>query len=165
MPAESLLPEFDHEMTMTRRLLERVPDAALGWQPHEKSFTMAGLATHLANIPRWGRSILEQTTYDLAQSQGRRPPEGASAAAILALFDENVGAVRKRLLEQSDAELLATWTLKRGAHVVMAMPRIAAMRRFLVHHMIHHRGQLSVYLRLQNVALPPLYGPSADEQL
>lgn len=165
MPAESLLPEFDHEMTMTRRLLERVPDATLGWRPHEKSFTMAGLATHLANIPRWGRSILDQTHYDLAQSDGRRPAEGASRVEILAAFDENVGAVRKGLIEMSEAELGAIWTLKRGDHVVLTMPRIAAVRRFLVHHMIHHRGQLSVYLRLQNVALPPMYGPSADERL
>ena len=165
MLAESLLPEFDHEMTMTRRLLERVPDAALAWRPHEKSFTLAGLATHLAVIPRWGRSILDHVQYDLAQSDGRRPAEGVSCKEILALFDENVGVVRKGLLEKSEAELAAIWTLKRGDHVVLTMPRIAAMRRFLVHHMIHHRGQLSVYLRLQNVALPPMYGPSADEQL
>jgi uncharacterized damage-inducible protein DinB len=165
VPAESLLPDFDHEMTMTRRLLERVPDAALAWRPHEKSFTLAGLATHLANIPRWGRSILEQTQYDLAQSDGRRPAEGGSRAEILAIFDDNVGAVRRGLVEKSDAELAAIWTLKRGEHVVLTMPRTAAVRRFLVHHMIHHRGQLSVYLRLQNVALPPMYGPSADELL
>ncbi|HET9370110.1 MAG TPA: DinB family protein [Vicinamibacterales bacterium] len=165
MAAEALLPEFDHEMTMTRRLLERVPDAVLSWRPHEKSFTMAGLATHLANIPRWGRSILDHTHYDLAQSEGRRPPEGGSCAEILAAFDQHVGAVRKTLIEKSDAELGAIWTLKRGDHVVLTMPRTAAIRRFLVHHMIHHRGQLSVYLRLQNVALPPMYGPSADERL
>jgi uncharacterized damage-inducible protein DinB len=160
---DSLLPEFDHEMAVTRRVLERVPDHALAWTPHEKSFTLAGLATHIAQIPYWGEAILDREFYDVAQ--GGRRAELATGAAVLETFDRHVTGVRRRLLERSDAELLAPWVLRRGAQVLMSMPRISALRSFLLHHLIHHRGQLTVYLRLQNVPLPPLYGSTADEQM
>ena len=161
---DSLLPEFDQEMAATRRVLERVPDQALAWKPHAKSFGLGALATHIAHIPHWGETILDRESHDLLQTSSGRT-EQPSTAAVLELFDRHVAAVRRRLLERSDAELMAVWTLRRGAQVVMSMPRIAALRSFLLHHLIHHRGQLTVYLRLQDVPLPPLYGSTADEQM
>jgi len=163
---DELLPEFDAEMAATRRLLDRLPEDALAWAPDEKSFTLGGLASHLAQIPRWGRAILEREFYDMAGADGNsRTADGRSRADILAAFDEHVGAVRRALVDRSEAELLAPWSLRRGDQTVMSMPRIVAIRRFLVNHAIHHRGQLSVYLRMRNVPLPPTYGPTADERM
>jgi uncharacterized damage-inducible protein DinB len=161
---DSLLPDLDQELAATRRVLERVPDAALDWRPHERSYALGGLATHIANIPYWGEAILDRAFYDLAQSG---PPRAAlpSRAEVLATFDRHAGHVRKRLLESSDAELAAPWELRKGPHLLMVMPRLTALRRFMLHHLIHHRGQLTVYLRLQNVPLPPIYGPTADERM
>jgi uncharacterized damage-inducible protein DinB len=161
---ESLLPDFDQEMAATRRVLERVPEASLAWRPHEKSFSLAGLATHIANIPYWGEAILKRDAYDIAES-GPPKPEQTSLTDALRVFDAHVASVRRRLVECSDGELHAAWELRKGAQVLMVMPRLTALRRFLLHHIIHHRGQLTVYLRLQNVALPPIYGPTADERM
>jgi uncharacterized damage-inducible protein DinB len=160
---DSFLPDFDHEMAVTRHVLERLPEAAFGWKPHEKSYALGGLATHLAQVPRWGSSILRHEFHDLAASKGAGTPGAASLEAVLETFDKHVADVRKRLCEMSDAELMAPWALKRGSHLVMSLPKVAALRRFLLHHMIHHRGQLTVYLRMQGVPLPPIYGPTADE--
>jgi len=157
-----LLAEFDHEMGTTRRLLERVPDDRLAWKPHERSMTTGGLATHLGNLPNWAGRILTDESFDLAAA----PPNleaRTSRAEILALFDRSTKAARP-LLDRTDAELIARWTLKRAGHEIFSMPRAAAFRSFVVNHMIHHRGQLSVYLRLKNVPVPPIYGPTADEQ-
>lgn len=166
MPPDTfLLPEFDHEMAVTRRLLERLPEEALGWKPHERSFSMAELATHLALLPRWGRTILDEDGYDLARSDTASPGACETRSAVLALFDDHVAGTRRRLAQTSAPELEAPWTLRRGSQTVMQLPRHAAFRRFLLDHAIHHRGQLSVYLRLQDVPLPPIYGPSADETL
>jgi uncharacterized damage-inducible protein DinB len=160
---DTFLPDFDHEMAVTRRVLERVPEALLGWKPHEKSFALGGLAAHIAQIPHWGEAILDRDSYDVAQP-GRPAPE-SSAADVLATFDGHVSTVRRRLIERSDAELMAPWTLRRGTQTLMLMPRIVALRSFLIHHIIHHRGQLTVYLRLQDVPVPPLYGSTADEKM
>jgi uncharacterized damage-inducible protein DinB len=161
---EAFIVEFDHEMAATRRVLERAPDAAFGWAPHERSFSLGGLASHLAQLPHWGRQILDAESYDLAGATGRSEPR-ATVGEVLEMFDRHVGEVRRALTTGSDAELAATWTLKRGSHIVLSMPRIAALRRFLLHHVIHHRGQMTVYLRLLGVAVPPLYGPTADERM
>jgi uncharacterized damage-inducible protein DinB len=162
---DSLLPEFDHEMAVTRRLLERLPDEKFNWQPHEKSFSLGGLATHLAQIPYWGQHILDHGDYDLAESGQTRATAKKTRAEVLETFDEHVSAVRRRLEEKSDAELMAAWALKQRGQVLMSLPRVAAMRSFVVHHLIHHRGQLTVYLRMQDVSLPPIYGPTADESM
>ncbi len=160
---ESLLPDFDHEMAVTRRVLDRVPDDRLRWRPHERSFDLGALAWHLALIPRWGRTILAHDRYDMAESPARPAGAPASRAEVLATFDAHVVEVRRDLLGRTDAELLAPWSLLRGGHLVMSLPKCAAFRSFLLHHTIHHRGQLTVYLRMQDVALPPIYGATADE--
>ncbi len=162
---DTLLPEFDHEMAVTRRVLERVPESELAWKPHEKSFDLAGLAAHLAQIPRWGRAILDRESYDLSSATSRRTDAPGTVRDVLETFDRHVSELRRHLLDKTDAELMAPWALMRGAQLVMSMPRLAALRSFVLHHLIHHRGQLTVYLRMQNVPLPPLYGSTADETL
>jgi len=158
---DGLLAEFDHEMGATRRLLDRVPDDRLMWKPHERSRSFAALATHLANLPTWGTLILTEARFDLT---ALRPPasELGSRADILASFDANARKTRDSI-DRSDAELLAPWSLRRGSQEVFAMPRVTAFRTFVLYHTVHHRGQLSVYLRLNGVAVPAIYGPSADE--
>lgn len=158
-----LLPEFDHEMTSTRRALARAPEALFGWRPHEKSWTLGGISTHLANIPRWGVSILKHPSYDMVQDAGAPSIEKASLADVLATFDANVHEARTALTNATEGELIVPWSLKRDGVVIMSVPRIQAFKRFAINHVVHHRGQLTVYLRLQNVAVPPIYGPTADE--
>jgi uncharacterized damage-inducible protein DinB len=157
------LSDFDHETTVTRLLLERVPEDALEWRPHEKSFTLGGLAAHLTQIPHWGTTILDQSRYDLSGGGAPRPT-AASRAEILTAFDRTVHEVRRAFQQKSDAELTAPWTLAKDGKPLLTMPRIAALRRFVIHHLVHHRGQLTVYLRLRGVPIPPLYGPTADER-
>jgi uncharacterized damage-inducible protein DinB len=159
---DSLLPEFDQETAATRRVLERVPDGALEWRPHVKSFNMGELATHLSRLPHWGTLILKQDGYDLASS-GPRGQALPTVAAILDQFDANVREVRAALVDMTDGQLLQPWTLRRGDRVVMSVPKVSAVRGFVVRHLVHHRGQMTVYLRMNDVPLPPLYGPTADE--
>ncbi len=158
---DTLLAEFDHEMGTTRRLLERVPEARLGWKPHEKSMTLGGLATHLANLPNWGTTILNDASYDLAAGPPNLSP-AVSRAEVLANFDAAVAKSRASL-DRSDAELGAPWKLTRGEQEMFSLPRAAAFRTFVLYHTVHHRGQLSVYLRLNDVPVPAMYGPTADE--
>jgi len=158
---DGLLAEFDHEMGTTRKLLERVPDDRLSWKPHVRSMSMGGLATHLANLPHWGGTILNEPFFDLAAAPPNLP-EKTSRADILKAFDETAKQTRA-WLDKSDPELLAPWALKRGGQEMFSMPRVAAFRSFVLYHTVHHRGQLSVYLRLNNVPVPAIYGPSADE--
>jgi uncharacterized damage-inducible protein DinB len=159
---DMLLPEFDHEMATTRKLLERVPDDRLAWAPHAKSFTMGQLAQHVATIPMWGTMTLTLSELDLAGSE--QLPAAGSRAELVKMFDENAGKARKELTGKTDAELMAPWALKRGADTIFSMPKISVWRGFVMSHLIHHRAQLSVYLRMQDVPLPAMYGPSADEQ-
>ncbi|HUL73078.1 MAG TPA: DinB family protein [Vicinamibacterales bacterium] len=160
-----LLPEFDHEMAITRRLLERVPDAAFDWKPHDKAFGLGSLATHIAVLPHWGLAILNHDKHDMPGTNGQSTPARATRADVLDLFDRHVAEVRRGLVNCNDADLAAPWTLTQSGRVVMSMPRASAFRSFLLSHVIHHRGQLSIYLRMQNVPLPPIYGPSADETM
>ena len=161
---DALLSEFDHEMAATRQLLMRLPENAFDWKPHEKSYSLGGLATHLAQLPRWGKSILENDQYDLVEGGTRRSAQ-TTRADVIALFDANLADVRRRLIDQSDGALAAPWTIRQNGRLLMSLPRAAAFRRFLLQHLVHHRGQLTVYLRMHDVALPPLYGPSADESM
>ena len=161
---DALLPEFDHEMGTTRRLLDRAPEQAFAWKPHERSMTLGGLSSHLANIPTWCGAILGAPVMDLATiPEEARPKPATSRTALLAVFDKNVAAAREKLAAATDAEMFASWTLKQGGQEIFTLPRVAALRSFVMNHSIHHRGQLSVYLRLNNVPLPSIYGPTADE--
>jgi uncharacterized damage-inducible protein DinB len=164
--SEGLLPEFDQEMANTRKALERVPDGKLGWKPHEKSGTMGWLATHIALIPHWVEVIVRQTQFDIAPpgSPPYVPPATGSVKEILELFDKHIAAARATIAGASDEELLKPWSLLSGGKPILTMPRIAALRGVIMNHLIHHRGQLTVYLRLNNVPVPGLYGPSADEK-
>ena len=161
---DALLPEFDHEMGTTRRLLERVPDAEFAWKPHEKSFNLGQLAGHIANIPHWVDAIVQNTVFDLTNAEDTRPRVPESTGWLLSQFEKNVGAARTAIAAMTDPEFLTPWTFKNNGQVVFTMPRAAALRSFVMNHMIHHRGQLTVYLRLKNVPLPSVYGPTADEQ-
>jgi uncharacterized damage-inducible protein DinB len=159
-----LLPEYDHEMGTTRRLLERVPEDAFAWKPHEKSMSLGTLSAHIANLPRWMGTILSLSEFDIANlkdEDGQGPPK--SVAEILQAFDRNVADGRAALAQKTDAELTATWTFKRNGKEEFTVPKLGALRSFVVNHVVHHRGQLSVYLRLRNVPLPSIYGPTADE--
>lgn len=160
---DAFLHEFDHEMATTRRLLERVPEQQFAWKPHDKSMTLGQLAGHLSGLPRWASAVLGSAFFDLSAGDDTRLKEPASIDALLKQFDEHVAAARKLLTTCGDPEMLARWSLKRGAEELFTMPRITALRSFVMNHSIHHRGQLSVYLRMQNVPVPPIYGPSADE--
>ena len=161
---EALLPEFDHEMGTTRRLLERVPEGDMAWKPHEKSFSLGQLAAHLANIPTWVVPTCDLTVFDLASlGEDLRTRQPSSKADVMSAFDVNVAKARKTIVDQTDASLAVMWTLKNQGEDVFTMPRIAALRSFVMNHSIHHRGQLTVYLRLRNVPLPSIYGPTADE--
>jgi uncharacterized damage-inducible protein DinB len=163
--AQSFLPEFDHEMATTRRLLERTPEANADWQPHPKSMTLSKLAIHLATLPMWGTMTVRASEFDMNPPEGQsfKPPTWAGHAALLATFDAAVKEAREAIAGASDAELMAPWALKNGGHVVFSLPRVAVLRSFMMNHIIHHRGQYSVYLRLNDVPVPSIYGPTADE--
>lgn len=163
--SEMLLPEFEHEMASTRRTLERVPEDKFDWKPHEKSMPLGGLATHLANIPSWVGHTIEKDALDVAPpgEPPLRMQPATSRAEVLQQFDQNVAAARAALAGASDEELLKPWTLLSGGKTVLSMPRVAVLRGFVLNHNIHHRAQLGVYLRLNDVPVPAIYGPSADE--
>jgi uncharacterized damage-inducible protein DinB len=162
--SKSLLPEFDYEMANTRKTLERVPDEKFTWKPHDKSFPMGGLATHLANLPSWGTLTLSSDSFDLApEGKPVRTPELNSTSAVLQKFDENAAATRAAIEGASDEELFKHWTLLSNGKTIMTLPKIAVLRSFVMNHMIHHRAQLGVYLRLNDIPVPSIYGPSADE--
>jgi uncharacterized damage-inducible protein DinB len=164
--AESLLPEFDHEAGTTRTLLERVPEGRAAWKPHVKSMSLGELAVHIANIPAWAMTTLQDTEFDVNPPGGSSwvPPQFQSVSGTVSAFDENAKKARARLAAVSNAEMMVPWTLKNGGKAVFSMPRVAVFRSFIMNHAIHHRGQLSVYLRLCDVPLPSIYGPSADTQ-
>lgn len=161
----SLLPEFDQETANLRKTLERVPEARLSFRPHAKSMTLGGLATHLANTLSWGERLILHDEFDLAPpgEVAPRMQELRSAAEILATFAANRAAARKAIEGASDAVFAQPWSLLAGGKKIFTLPRSACVRSFVFNHMIHHRGQLTVYLRLLDVPLPALYGPSADE--
>ena len=161
MIKDSLLAEYDLEMSTTRRLIERVPPDRLAWKPHQKSMSFGGLALHLANLPNWAPAIFGQASFDLATAPPNLP-EPASTEQIVLHFERATAAARTAL-DRLDAEFMLHWTLKRSGQEIFTMPRLSAFRRFVMSHSVHHRGQLSVYLRLNGIAVPAIYGPSADE--
>lgn len=163
--SKSMLPEFDYEMANTRKTLERIPDDKFDWKPHDKSMTLGGLATHLANIPTWATRAIYRDSFDMVL-QGDLPlrqPQAKSRSEILDTFDKNVTEARVAIAGASDEDLMGKWALLSGGKTVMTLPRVAVLRSFVMNHSIHHRGQLTVYLRLNDLPVPGLYGPSADE--
>ena len=164
--AESILPEFDHETATTRTLLERVPADKAEWKPHAKSMSLGQLAMHIANLPNWASITLERTEFDSNPPDGPRvtSPSYESGAKLLQTYDANVSAARVLLVRTTDAEFMVPWALKNGGKSLFSMPRVAVFRSFVLNHAVHHRGQLSVYLRLLDVPVPNIYGPTADTQ-
>ena len=158
---ELLLSDLEQELTTTRRVLERVPDDRLDWKPHEKSVAFGGLALHCANLLRWQIAILELDDYDIATAPRLDPPK--SQEDILFLFDRLRHELVVTIEKLDEQAFLREWTLRFGDRVIASFPKFAAMRTFGLSHMIHHRGQLTVYLRLLDLPVPATYGPSADE--
>jgi uncharacterized damage-inducible protein DinB len=163
--AQAVLPEFDHEMETTRNVIARVPEAEAAWKPHPKSFSLGDLTAHVINLTTWTGFTLKETELDLNPVGGEqwKAPSFTTTAEALALFDKNVKAAREAIETTSDEDFLVTWTLKSAGETVLALPRVVVLRSFVMNHLIHHRGQLTVYLRLKNVPLPSVYGPTADE--
>jgi uncharacterized damage-inducible protein DinB len=157
--AETLLPEFDQEMAVTRRLLERVPSEKGQWKPHVKSFALGHLAQLVSWMPGWITRTLRETRLDLAAAGGY---SFETTETLLAGFDRNVREARDALMASKDADYAVTWSLTHGDRVLFSAPRGVVVRQH-INHLIHHRGQLTVYLRLVDVPLPSIYGPTADE--
>lgn len=161
--AAELLPEFDQEMQKTRKALERVPDdkSKFDWKPHAKSMPFLKLAGHVANIPEWTVYTLQRDVLDLATDGKQQQP--TSKQEVLEIFDKHVKAARAELEKASDEHLMQPWSLKMGEQTFFTMPRATVIRSMVMNHSIHHRSQLCVYLRLHDIPVPALYGPSADE--
>lgn len=164
--ADTLLPEWDHEVAVTRRVVERVPDDKLDWKPHAKSWTLRQLATHLVTVPSWLPMIIAQEFIDMAPEGGGQTTNtpAESRDDLVRRFDEQTAAARQALAGADNATMLAPWSLKQAGTPVFTMPRAGVLRGFIFSHMIHHRAQLGVYLRLLDVPVPAMYGPSADDK-
>jgi uncharacterized damage-inducible protein DinB len=163
--AEILLPEFDHEMQSTRKCLERVPDDKLDWRAHPKSNTLRWVASHLVEIPSWVEGTLSQPSWEMhpAGQEPYRTPQLASRQEMLAHFDRHVQTARQALAAVSDEAMQQPWSLLMQGKPVLTMPRSDVMRYFILNHTIHHRAILTVYLRLNDIPVPGMYGPSADD--
>jgi uncharacterized damage-inducible protein DinB len=165
--SELLLPEYDAEIATTRRILERVPDDKDWgeWKPHPKSFPMAHLAQLVAMLPGWVAMTLKKTELDIAPKDGPRTGYTVEkTATLLALFDKNATEGRAALVEATDADFQVPWTLKAAGNVMMTQPRYMILRQMVLNHLVHHRAQLGLYLRLAGEKVPSMYGPTADER-
>ena len=159
--SQAILPEFDQEMANTRKSLERVPEDKFSYKPHPKSMGLGALATHLATMNHWAEAIFGQESFDVATVPPT--PEFKTRAEVLASFDKTTAVARKAITDSTDAHFMKPWTLTAGPNTVFTMPRVGVVRSFLLNHNIHHRAQLGVYLRLNDIPVPSIYGPSADE--
>jgi uncharacterized damage-inducible protein DinB len=163
--AESLLPEFDQEMANTRKVLERISDDKLDWQAHPRMHTIGWNANHVADIPNWLVFVMTQPSLDIAPVGGESyaSPKLTSRREIVDLFDRNVAAARKALTEATEADMGSPWTLSQSGNTIFTLPRSAVVRSMVLNHLMHHRAHLLVYLRLNDVPVPGMYGPSGDE--
>jgi uncharacterized damage-inducible protein DinB len=159
--AQMILPEFDQEMANTRKMLERVPDGKFEYKPHEKSMTLGRLAAHVAEVPSYATGTLRVEKMDFTGEE--KPFAPVTRQELLDAFDKYVAEARGMLAAASDEELAKIWTLTFKGQHIFSMPRAAVLRTMVMSHLIHHRAQLGVYLRLCNVEIPGMYGPSADE--
>ena len=157
---DGLLQELEQEAQTTKRVLERVPEAHLGWKPHQKSMTLGQLAMHVAIVPG---GVAEAAAQPSMQRPLFEHPSPAGSSELLPILDDSIKRARKALQSLDDSALMATWRILDGDREILAMPRVAFIRSIMLNHWYHHRGQLSVYLRQLNVPLPSIYGPSADE--
>ncbi|HSM07142.1 MAG TPA: DinB family protein [Longimicrobiales bacterium] len=162
MDGATLLPEWDQELAGTRAVLSRLAFDRADFRPHERSWTLVELATHVANLPMWLPMTLQSEELDLAEPLPS-PPLPESRDDLVARFDANVARARAALAAASGEDLGVPWTLRRGTEVFFTVPRLAVVRTMILNHLIHHRGQLTVYLRMTGTPVPGLYGPSADE--
>ncbi|HUK14981.1 MAG TPA: DinB family protein [Bryobacteraceae bacterium] len=163
--SDALLPEFDQEMANTRKTLDRVPEDKFAWRPHPKSFTMISLASHISNMVGWTVDTIAKDSFDIAPPGAppyKEEPAG-SKKELMDRFDKGVTAARAAIAGASDQHLMASWSLLSGGQTIFTMPRIACVRTMIMNHTIHHRAQLGVYLRLNDIPVPSIYGPSADE--
>jgi uncharacterized damage-inducible protein DinB len=158
--------ELEQELAITRRLLERIPDDKYGWAPHPKSMTLGRLASHIAEIPEWAEGALVADEFDMHPPGGEMmvTREHTSTASLLEAFDAASATALKRLAEAEDSKMGDGWSLKMQGQTIFTMPRAAVIRTWVLNHLVHHRGQLSVYLRLNDIPVPSIYGPSADEE-
>ena len=163
--SQSLLGEWDHEMAKARITLERVPDDMFDWTPHPKSMSMGKLAAHIAQIPLWAKMTLETPQFDVAPVGGPAVPQPdlKTRADVLSFFDKHQPEARQAIASSTDKDLTTTWALLSGGKPIFSMPRVTVLRGMIMNHMIHHRAQLGVYLRLNDLPVPAIYGPSADE--
>jgi uncharacterized damage-inducible protein DinB len=163
--ADMILPELDKEMASTRKVLERVPEDKLDWRPHPKSNTIGWNANHLVELPGWGSVILSQNEFDFAPVDGQRyeSPKLQTRRELLELFDRNVATIRNAIAGVKDEAMGQMWSLLQGGKPMFTMPRAVVLRSFVLSHMIHHRAILCVYLRLNDIPVPGMYGPSGDE--
>jgi uncharacterized damage-inducible protein DinB len=163
---DAILTEFDHEMISTRKTLERVPEGKPDYAPHEKSMKMGRLAGHVAELSGWAATIIGQDSLDFRPvgTPPQAPTVMTSRKQLLEVFDKKAAEARAAIAGASDETLLKNWTLLSGGQTIFSLPRVAVLRSFVMNHIVHHRAQLGVYLRLNGVAVPSVYGPSADEQ-
>jgi len=163
--AELLVPEFDGEIAITRRVLERVPDDRGEWKPHPKSFPLGHLAQLVARLPGWAPMMMQRTELDIAPASGPQFPGYSfeKTATLLAEFDGNAAAARNAIANASDADYDVPWTLKKTGVVMMKSPRYQMLRSMVLNHIVHHRAQLGLYLRMLDEKVPMMYGPTADE--
>lgn len=163
--AETFLPEFDQEMASTRKVLGRIPNDKLDWKAHAKSNSIGWNANHVAEIPGWIETVLQQDSWDFAPVDGPayQTPQLASVAEILEMFDRNVQSARQAIEAVREEALGNDWSLLWGGQTLLTMPRHLVMRVVVLNHLIHHRAHLCVYLRLNDCPVPGMYGPSADD--
>ena len=163
--SESLLPEYDQEIAGARRTLERVPADKFDWKPHPKSLSMISLAGHVAGLPSLATLTINRDDFDTAPGGEpmEQPPQPADTAELVATLDKTAGEARAALAGASDAELMRPWSMLTNGTILFTLPKVVVLRSFVMNHLIHHRAQLGVYLRMNDIPVPSLYGPSADE--
>jgi uncharacterized damage-inducible protein DinB len=160
--SDAFVGELQQEAAVTRKCLERIPEDKFDWKPHEKSFTMIRLATHIAEMLTWAKETVEKPELDFA-GQDYKPFEPKTNAELVEYFDKNLADATESIKNASDEAMMQNWKLRNGEQIYFDMPRTQVLRGMVFNHIINHRGQLSVYLRLNDIPVPALYGPSADE--
>ena len=156
--------ELEHEGSNTRKMLERVPAEHFNWKPHEKSYSLGILATHIAELPTWVGYTLEADELDFA-TMNYKAPAVSSSSDLMKLFEENLAEAKEDLNDVPDETFMKNWALRNGGQIYFTMPKIAVLRNMVFNHIVHHRAQLGVYLRLLDIPVPGMYGPTADEKL